>query len=319
MFLPSECKMSWLAEFAGKAENFLNKVDQGAATALSKTQERTSSFSSLYVGDATVKPEDNSEEFKTNAAGTRQAFEPFHHAPKYISAAAGNIKKSNAALEACTAVSNSSPASAIGAHNPAKVSSGFVRPKRSDLDVDDDMLFDFLNSSEPPDSNRRDSRREMIKVAVSVTDAKNPTPPPSNNPSAPSTPPSTRGVSRASSLSSLSVHSTKTSEENSAKEHIQGMNPSDEFITWHQLAFAQNTEHFAYSSKPTVYHSLHQPILLKWWGKTWVEIECECGLSVISTIFVIWLSIPKCGSHSTLCDTVIFILNDALSMFYYTD
>lgn len=228
VFLPLGCEMSWFADLAGKAEDFLNKVDQGAATALTKNQERTSSFSSSYGEESTVKPEYNTAGYKTDAAVTHHAYASSDDAPSYISAAAGNIKRSNATLLAGTANMASIPSgSGSGAPNSAKASSGFVRPKKSEQDVDDDMLFDFLNSSDPPVSNRRDSRRELAKVAVPVTEAQNPTPPPSTTPhtipSAPSTPPSTRGVSRASSMSSLSAHSLKTSEESSAKEQSQGM------------------------------------------------------------------------------------------------
>lgn len=213
--------MSWFTDFAGKAEDFLNKVDQGAATALSK-EKAASSFQSFYEGDATVKPEYNPAGYKTDAAVTHHDYASSHNAQSFISAAAGNIKRSNATLVASTA-----SVSAGSLPSSAKTSSGFVRPKKSEQDVDDDMLFDFLNSSDPPVSNRRDSRRELVKVAVPpVTEAQNPTPPPSTTPhtipSAPSTPPSTRGVSRASSLSSLSAHSIKT-EESSAKEPSQGM------------------------------------------------------------------------------------------------
>lgn len=217
--------MSWFTELAGKAEDFLNKVDQGAATALSKNQERTSSFSSPYEGEAIIKPEYNTEAYKSETAVN---YASSQGALSYISAAAGNIKKSNATLLAGTANVSGAPAgSGSSVNNSAKMSSGFVRPRKSEQDVDDDMLFDFLNSSEPPASNRRDSRREVVKVAVPVTEAQNPTPPSSTTthaiPSAPSTPPSTRGVSRASSMSSLSAHSIKTSEESSAKEQSQGM------------------------------------------------------------------------------------------------
>lgn len=224
LFLMSGFKMSWFTDLAGKAEDFLNKVDQGAATALSKSQERTSSFSSPYDGEATVKPEYNSDVYKTNTAVN---YASSQGALNYISAAAGNIKKSNATLLAGTANVSNAPSSGSGSsiNNSAKMSSGFVRPRKSEQDVDDDMLFDFLNSSDPPASNRRDSRREVVKVAV--TEAQNPTPPSSTTPhavpSAPSTPPSTRGVSRASSMSSLSAHSIKTSEESSAKEQSQGV------------------------------------------------------------------------------------------------
>uniref|UniRef100_A0A669BCU4 Golgin subfamily A member 5 n=1 Tax=Oreochromis niloticus TaxID=8128 RepID=A0A669BCU4_ORENI len=178
--------MSWFTDLAGKAEDFLNKVDQGAATALSKGQEKSSSFSIAYGEESTAKTDYNS-------AG-------------YISSAAGNIKKSNATVLAGSANVTSTPlGSGSSAPNTSKTSSGFVRPKKSEQNVDDDMLFDFLNSSEPQVSNRRDSRKELVKVV----EAQNPTSPASTTsyttPSVPSTPPS------------LSAHSIKT-EENSAKE-----------------------------------------------------------------------------------------------------
>lgn len=216
--------MSWFADLAGKAEDFLNKVDQGAATALSTTQARTSSFSSSYEAEPAVKTDYSAAGYKADPAVAHHTYASSHDAPSFISAAAGNIKRSSATLLAGTANVTSTPsASGSGATNSAKTSSGFVRPRKSEQDVDDDMLFDFLNSSEPPVSNRRDSRRELVKAAV--PEVQNPTPPPSTTPlavpSAPSTPPSTRGVSRASSMSSLSAHSVKTSEENSAKELSQ--------------------------------------------------------------------------------------------------
>lgn len=214
--LSTAYKMSWFSELAGKAEDLLNKMDQGAATALTKTQDRLSPYGEEIPIRAEV--------YKANSCT-----EPSHPESKssYISAAAGNVKKSNPTLLAGT--SNTS-AFSIGAHTSTKVSSGFVRPKK-EQDVDDDLLFDFLNSADPPTSNRRDSRRELLKMAVPFAESKTPTPPPASNtplnvPSVPSTPPSTRGMSRASSISSLSALSVKTSEDNSAKEQSQGTNPT---------------------------------------------------------------------------------------------
>lgn len=216
--------MSWFADLAGKAEDFLNKVDQGAATALSKSQANTSSFSLSYGGEPTAKTDYNSAVHKTDPAVSHLTYASSHDSPSYISAAAGNIKRSNATLLAGSANVISTPlGSGSSTSNAAKTPSGFVRPKKSDQNMDDDMLFDFLNSSDPPVGNRRDSRKELVKVAVSVTEAQNPTPPSSIHhtiPSVPSTPPSTRGVSRASSMSSLSAHSIKT-EESSVKEQGQ--------------------------------------------------------------------------------------------------
>ncbi|XP_054894796.1 golgin subfamily A member 5 [Poeciliopsis prolifica] len=215
--------MSWFTDLAGKAEDFLNKVDQGAATALSKNQAAGSAFSSPY-GEESAVTDYNPAAYKTEKPVAHHGYPSSRDAPGYISAAAGNVKKSSATLLAGTANVPSNP-SASGLSNPAKTSAGFVRPKKSEQDVNDDMLFDFLNSSDPPDSgsSRRDSRRELEKAPVMEVQSR--TPPPSVTPhanlSAPSTPPSTRGVSRASSMSSLSAHSIKTSEENSAKEQSQ--------------------------------------------------------------------------------------------------
>lgn len=227
MFLPLGYKMSWFTDFAGKAEDFLNKVDQGAATALTNNQERTSSFSSSYEEESVVKPEYNIAGYQTRPAVTHHSYASSEDAPSFVSAAAGNIKRSSSTLLVGTANVASIPSgSGSSPPNSAKTSSGFVRRKKSEQDVDDDMLFDFLNSSDPPVNNRMDSRREHVKVSVPVTEAQNPSPPPSTTPhtihSAPSTPPSTRGVSRASSMSSLSAHSMKTSEESSAREQSHG-------------------------------------------------------------------------------------------------
>ncbi|KAJ4918855.1 hypothetical protein JOQ06_021848 [Pogonophryne albipinna] len=220
--------MSWFADFAGKAEDFLNKVDQGAATALTINQEKASSFSS-YEEESPVKPEFNPAGFKTHAPAAHHAYPSTEDSHSFVSAAAANIKRSGSTLLGAANTSSVLSGSGISASASAstKTSSGFVRRKKSEQDVDDDMLFDFLNSSDPPESGRRDSRRELVKAVVPVTETQSPTPPPPSSsnpfslPSAPSTPPSTRGVSRASSMSSLSAHSIKTSDEGSAKELSQ--------------------------------------------------------------------------------------------------
>ncbi|XP_017274826.1 golgin subfamily A member 5 isoform X2 [Kryptolebias marmoratus] len=228
--------MSWFTELAGKAEDFLNKVDQGAATALSKNEAKTTLLSSAYGGETSVTNEYSSAAFKTEPAGTHHTYTSSHEASSFISAAAGNIKRASASatmLAGTANVPSTPPVSGASAPNSTKTSAGFVRPRKSEQDVDDDMLFNFLNSSEPPvSSSRRDSRRENMKTAASAPEAPNPTPPPSTTPltipSAPSTPPSTRGVSRASSMSSLSVHSIRTSEENSTKYPSQDTSESSE-------------------------------------------------------------------------------------------
>uniref|UniRef100_A0A3B4AD32 Golgin subfamily A member 5 n=1 Tax=Periophthalmus magnuspinnatus TaxID=409849 RepID=A0A3B4AD32_9GOBI len=215
--------MSWFTDLAGRAEDFLNKVDQGAATALSKSQQRTSSFSSPYEAETGVK-----SEFKPEI--TPAHYTSTHNAQSFISAAAGNIKKSNATLLAGTA---NVPSAASGGASSVKTTTGFVRPKKSDQDVNDDMLFDFLNSSDPPVGNRRDSKRE---IKVTVTETLSPTPPPSvapltvpsvaplTVPSAPSTPPSTRGVSRASKEPQIHVLSSLRLENQLLRSEVASLN-----------------------------------------------------------------------------------------------
>ncbi|KAL4656206.1 golgin subfamily A member 5 [Arapaima gigas] len=206
--------MSWFADLAGRAEDFLNKVDQGAAHALTKHQNQAApSYDSPDSGDGS---------FYSTALSALSPERPHasHDAPDFITAAAGNIKRSSATLLAGTA--NVSSASTT------KASSKFVRPKKTE--PDDDVLFDFLNSTDLASSRKRDNKKEQPKAGVSTqmdTAEGAPTTPSPNTgpaaPSAPSTPPSNRGLSRTSSLSSLSTstHSVKTSEDGSSKDQSQ--------------------------------------------------------------------------------------------------
>ncbi|KAF7710805.1 hypothetical protein HF521_009677 [Silurus meridionalis] len=141
-----------------------------------------------------------------------------------ISAAAGNIKKSKATVLAGTAnvSSKSSLGSAVSkssSGSAVKASSNFVRPKRAE--VDDDLLFDFLNSSDPPQSDRKEVRKDTAVRAPAVAEGM--LLGQATVPSAPATPPSTQALSRTSSLGSLtaSTHSAKT-ENDSARDGSQG-------------------------------------------------------------------------------------------------
>ncbi|XP_063039556.1 golgin subfamily A member 5 [Engraulis encrasicolus] len=227
--------MSWFTDLAGKAEDFLNRVDQGAATALTKPG-RKDSFPSSY-SDADTSQYSNSG-FSSVTTDTQHQYQTSAHdrGHDFISTAADNIKKSKATLLTGTAtVSTVTPLGSSSAAS-TKASSTFVRPKKEE-DVNDDLLFKFLNSSDPPQAERREVKRELPKVsspAEEVTPAApvpapslTPPPPavffaPPAVPSAPSTPASARGLSRASSFSSLSasVHSVKT-EDGSVKDQNQ--------------------------------------------------------------------------------------------------
>ena len=226
--------MSWFTDLAGKAEDFLNKVDAGAATALQKEN----ALAAEYGGDPSLSVYATSG-YRTDGPGMQQNYESLHDPPGFITAAAGNIKRSNAPLFSnASNVSSTNPdtttplgSSSVGATsstNTGRASSGFVRRKKSEQDVDDDMLFDFLNSSDPPaaTSDRKDVRRDLPKVSVPVVEPQAPpstsTPMSSALASGTSTPHSALGISRASSLSSLSTHSMKTSEEGLARDPGRG-------------------------------------------------------------------------------------------------
>ncbi|XP_026795095.3 golgin subfamily A member 5 isoform X2 [Pangasianodon hypophthalmus] len=210
--------MSWFVDLAGRAEDFLNKVDQGAASALTKHSSHSSSSASFEP------PEPDLTQYSAPYE-TRHSYTG-HETQSFISAAAENIKKSKATVLAGTANVNSttplSSAVSSSSSGAVKASSNFVRPKRSE--VDDDLLFDFLNSSDPPQSDRKEVRRDTAIRMTSV--AEGPAQGQATVPSAPATPPSTRALSRTSSLGSLtaSTHSAKT-ENDSPRDGSQGDTP----------------------------------------------------------------------------------------------
>lgn len=215
--LLSDPKMSWLVDLAGRAEDFLNKVDQGAASALTKHSSHTASSGAFDPQEADLTP---------YSAPHEPCLSYTSHETHFISAAAENIKKSKATVLAGTAnVSSTTPlgsaaSSSSSSSTAVKVSSNFVRPKRPE--VDDDLLFDFLNSSDPPHSDRKEVRRDAVVRTTGVA-AEGASQGQATVPSAPATPPSTRALSRNSSLSSLtaSTHSTKT-ENDFAQDGSQG-------------------------------------------------------------------------------------------------
>lgn len=209
----SDTRMSWLVDLAGRAEDFLNKVDQGAASALTKPSSHTSSSAAFDPLEQDLTPYNAPSESRQSYTGLETR--------DFISVAAKKVKKSKATVLAGQAnVSSTTPlGTALSSSSTVKVSSNFVRPKRPE--VDDDLLFDFLNSSDPPQSDRKEVRRDTVVRTTSVAEGS------AQGqvmvPSAPATPPSTRALSRTSSLGSLSVstHSGKT-ENDSTHEGSQG-------------------------------------------------------------------------------------------------
>ncbi|NXY91093.1 GOGA5 protein, partial [Alcedo cyanopectus] len=192
--------MSWFADLAGKAEDLLNRVDQGAASALNK---RDPASSAVYDN----KNVDSADEYSEMHQHTGELKYQTSSKAAYISSAADNIKHQKATVLAGTAnvkpARRMSPeaASPIESVSTPRAASHFVRRKKSE--PDDELLFDFLNSSEKEPNGRMDSKKEKSKAPV------------------------LQNHSRTSSISSVSTstQSAKTTEENSTRS--QGNETSD--------------------------------------------------------------------------------------------
>ncbi|NXJ00375.1 GOGA5 protein, partial [Psophia crepitans] len=184
--------MSWLADLAGKAEDLLNRVDQGAASALSK---KDTASSAVYDN----KNLDSANEYSELRQNTGELKYQTSSKAAYISSAADNIKHQKATILAGTANvkparrTSSEVASPVESVSAPRASSHFVRRKKSE--PDDELLFDFLNSSEKEPNGRMDSKKEKSKTPV------------------------LQNHSRTSSISSVSTstQSAKTTEDNSVR------------------------------------------------------------------------------------------------------
>ncbi|KAM7108711.1 golgin subfamily A member 5 isoform 1-T3 [Ciconia maguari] len=184
--------MSWLADLAGKAEDLLNRVDQGAASALSK---KDTASSAVYDN----KNLDSANEYSELCQHTGELKYQTSSKAAYISSAADNIKHQKATILAGTANvkparrTSSEVASPGESVSMPRAASHFVRRKKSE--PDDELLFDFLNSSEKEPNGRMDSKKEKSKAPV------------------------LQNHSRTSSISSVSTstQSARTNEDNSIR------------------------------------------------------------------------------------------------------
>ncbi|KFZ56778.1 Golgin subfamily A member 5 [Antrostomus carolinensis] len=155
--------MSWLADLAGKAEDLLNRVDQGAASALSK---KDTASSAVYDN----KHLDSANEYSELHQHTGELKYQTSSKAAYISSAADNIKHQKATMLAGTANvkparrTSSEVASPVENVSTPRASSHFVRRKKSE--PDDELLFDFLNSSEKEPNGRMDPKKEKSKAPV---------------------------------------------------------------------------------------------------------------------------------------------------------
>ncbi|XP_047593679.1 golgin subfamily A member 5 [Lutra lutra] len=149
--------MSWFADLAGKAEDLLNRVDQGAATALSRKEN---SGNVTYNKNAEY-PELQQNMDLTYQTGSKAA---------YISSAADNIRNQKATLLAGTANVKVGSRTSTEASHPVenaslpRPSSQFVRRKKSE--PDDELLFDFLNSSQKEPTGRVEIKKERSRTPV---------------------------------------------------------------------------------------------------------------------------------------------------------
>ncbi|KAM3918411.1 golgin subfamily A member 5 isoform 1-T2 [Leptodactylus fuscus] len=141
--------MSWFSDLAGRAEDLLNLVDQGAATALSKNKDDVSTVGSPteYYPD---KPQEKTPSYKKSSF-ISSAADNIKHQKATILAGTANVK---ATTRTSTEVSHSTSAN-VASHRTA---SQFVRRKKSE--PDDEQLFDFLNSSDKVHNGVLESKRE---------------------------------------------------------------------------------------------------------------------------------------------------------------
>ncbi|KAM6311773.1 golgin subfamily A member 5 [Aegotheles albertisi] len=155
--------MSWFADLAGKAEDLLNRVDQGAASALSK---KDTASSAVYDN----KNLDSTNEYSELHQHTGELKYQTSSKAAYISSAADNIKHQKATILAGTANvkparrTSSEVAGPVESASTPRASSHFVRRKKSE--PDDELLFDFLNSSEKEPNGRMDTKKEKSKAPV---------------------------------------------------------------------------------------------------------------------------------------------------------
>uniref|UniRef100_A0A8C4MUQ6 Golgin subfamily A member 5 n=1 Tax=Equus asinus TaxID=9793 RepID=A0A8C4MUQ6_EQUAS len=150
--------MSWFADLAGKAEDLLNRVDQGAATALSRKENTSNIIYSKNTDYPDLHQQNADLTYQTGPRAT------------YISSAADNIRNQKATILAGTANVTVGSRTSVEASHPVenasvpRPSSQFVRRKKSE--PDDELLFDFLNSSQKEPAGRVEIKKERGKTPV---------------------------------------------------------------------------------------------------------------------------------------------------------
>ncbi|XP_069772322.1 golgin subfamily A member 5 [Narcine bancroftii] len=160
--------MSWLTDLAGKAENFLNKVDQGAAAALQNAPADDITAIRCQSAEGS-----SSSQYSTLNLLSSKPDHQIHTNPAYVSYAANNIKRQKASLLAETSNMPSASQNIDATSGPSaspslsRPSMQFVRPRRNE--PNDDQLFDFLNSSEKMLNGKMDTKQEAAKSSTPKT------------------------------------------------------------------------------------------------------------------------------------------------------
>ncbi|KAM4690016.1 golgin subfamily A member 5 [Rhinophrynus dorsalis] len=156
--------MSWFTDLAGRAEDLLNLVDQGAATALKKSKEDEGFIM------------DSAKDYSSHYQDRQKSTEKYQSQTKssFISSAADNIKHQQATILAGTANVKTGSRTYIESHHATSPNASshrstaqFVRRKKSE--PDDEQLFDFLNSSDKVHSVAQDARKETRKETVALS------------------------------------------------------------------------------------------------------------------------------------------------------
>ncbi|KAM4852959.1 golgin subfamily A member 5 isoform 1-T2 [Thomomys bottae] len=202
--------MSWFADLAGRAEDLLNRVDQGAASALSRKENTSNTTYNRNTDYAELHQQNADLTYQSGPEAT------------YISSAADNVRNQKATILAGTAnVKVGSRTPGEGSHpvesaSVSRPSFQFVRRKKSE--PDDELLFDFLNSSQKEPTGRVEIKKEKSKAPVLPS-------------------------SQTSDVSSVNTNVTtiKATEENSESQSHEAANNSDSISEHYEDSSKENT------------------------------------------------------------------------------
>lgn len=130
--------MAWLSGLTGKAESLLNKLDQSAATALHIEKEDGGSFQPL--------PTDFSSELYLGKPKYEQRTPPITPSQS-IPTKLNDLKHATNA----SSIGNTSTKQALNLKTAVTPTGSTVKKK----EPSDEALFEFLNSKDPPEGNKR--------------------------------------------------------------------------------------------------------------------------------------------------------------------